>query len=264
MDLEGALIFGMGVVEEAGRAIQAVRRSGFIELDYKADNSPVTKADHLSEEIIRDRLLGRFPDTGFCGEERDAQNPGAPFLWYCDPLCGTSSFIRYENTIAISLALVNEGKTVLGIVHNPFTGESWYAADGTRPVYNKGTMPSQSPEKCSEAICNYGVPSDDYDTVRKLMELRHEEKLGKLVSPGGSAGLALAQVAQGVYSILFVNSAKNGKPADLAAGIYLVDKVGGITTQTDGSDFDIFGGPTTVLSVNNRKLHEDALNVLCG
>jgi histidinol-phosphatase len=66
---------------------------GDFEVELKADQTPVTVADRRAEEIIREILLGDFPDHGFFGEEGGKEQENAEFLWLVDPIDGTKSFV---------------------------------------------------------------------------------------------------------------------------------------------------------------------------
>lgn len=80
---------------EAARAAEQVIRHHYarnLEVELKADRTPVTIADVESEKAIRGILEQRFPDHGFYGEETGQHDLDAEFLWLVDPIDGTKSF----------------------------------------------------------------------------------------------------------------------------------------------------------------------------
>ena len=82
---------------EAARAaadvIQHYYRGQF-EVNLKADNSPVTRADIEAEQVIRKTISLRFPEHGFYGEETGRSDGDSGYLWLVDPIDGTKSFVR--------------------------------------------------------------------------------------------------------------------------------------------------------------------------
>ena len=64
----------------AAEVIRAAYRQG-VDVRYKGDDSPVTEVDEAAEQVIRDTVLGRYPDHGFYGEELGRDGLDAEFLW---------------------------------------------------------------------------------------------------------------------------------------------------------------------------------------
>jgi myo-inositol-1(or 4)-monophosphatase len=115
---------------DAGRAIQAVRAGG-IDLAIKGDDSPVTRADHESDALLRARLP-RIVPAAWLSEETadDANRLKERRLWVVDPLDGTKEFVEGVPQYAVSIGLVEDGVPVLGVVHNPSSGEVFSARRG--------------------------------------------------------------------------------------------------------------------------------------
>jgi histidinol-phosphatase len=119
-------------------ALDAARIAGGIALRYfrgdvrvthKADQTPVTQADHEAEVAIVDRLRPAFSDIGFLGEEFGAQGRQSR-RWIVDPIDGTKNFVRGIPYWATLLALEEDGDVTLGVVHSPATGELFWARRG--------------------------------------------------------------------------------------------------------------------------------------
>lgn len=103
---------------------------GEFEIELKADQTPVTVADRKAEEIIREILLGDFPDHGFFGEEGGKQQENAEFLWLVDPIDGTKSFVGGYGMFSTQIALMQDKKLVLGVSSAPAAGEiAWATRD---------------------------------------------------------------------------------------------------------------------------------------
>src|SRR6266568_939510 len=103
------------LVEAEAVCVQAVRQAGAVLLEYfrqpltvefkeKGQQSPVTEADRRSEELLRVALTQAFPEHGIIGEEaEDAINPSADYVWFLDPLDGTTNFTAGLPAFAISM-----------------------------------------------------------------------------------------------------------------------------------------------------------------
>ena len=80
-----------------------------LNIDNKADNSPVTEADRKAERAMRDIITDRYPDHGIFGEEEGMKQPKTgddQYLWVLDPIDGTKSFITGGNAYHCLLSLL--------------------------------------------------------------------------------------------------------------------------------------------------------------
>ena len=122
------------LVDAEAVCVDAAQQAGVMLLEYfraplqvefkeKNQQSPVTEADRRSEEMIRTCLTKTFPQHGIIGEE-DEQivNAGADYIWFIDPLDGTSNFAAGLPAFAVSLGLCFRGQPVLGVVAIPWEG----------------------------------------------------------------------------------------------------------------------------------------------
>jgi 3'(2'), 5'-bisphosphate nucleotidase len=114
------------LVMRAGNAILAVNRHA-MEIDGKADGSPVTEADLAADRIIGEGLARLVPDVPVLSEERahlaKSHYDGSFFL--IDPLDGTKEFVAGRREFTVNLALVLNGMPLLGIVGAPALGLLW-------------------------------------------------------------------------------------------------------------------------------------------
>jgi fructose-1,6-bisphosphatase/inositol monophosphatase family enzyme len=117
-------------LDASGAAIRPYFRSG-LGAELKGDASPVTVADRLAEEILRDTLARHFPDYGLLGEEFPATQENARFVWVIDPIDGTRAFLTGRPSFCTLLALLEDGVPVLGLIDQPVTGERWIGGRGS-------------------------------------------------------------------------------------------------------------------------------------
>ena len=126
-------------VAEVARLAGNVARGHFrpgIDVEAKADGSPVTIADRSAEVAARDWLEQRFPGDGIVGEEFGVVRPDAHRRWILDPIDGTKSFVRGVPLWG-TLVAVAEGETVLaGAAYFPVTEELVAAAPGSGCWWN--------------------------------------------------------------------------------------------------------------------------------
>ena len=119
------------IVSQAAKAVMVVRGSA-LAVQQKADSSPVTKADHASQEIILAGLFRLLPGLPVIAEEANAQPAitGDVFA-LVDPLDGTREFIEGREEFTINLALIRAGRPVFGIVAAPALDLVWRGLAGS-------------------------------------------------------------------------------------------------------------------------------------
>jgi 3'(2'), 5'-bisphosphate nucleotidase len=142
------------LARQAGEAIEAVRRAGFA-IERKGDASPVTAADRLAEGIITEGLRLATPDIPVVAEEACAEGDmpalSAEF-WLVDPLDGTREFADGRDEYVVCIALIRQGRPVLGVVAAPAFGTiyagivgdaAWMEQDGQRRPIRARTPPAE-------------------------------------------------------------------------------------------------------------------------
>lgn len=210
------------IVSAAGVLIEEIRAEG-VEASAKDDRSPVTRADQESDSLLRRRLLQLLP-VGWLSEETadSAARLRENRLWVVDPLDGTKEFMKGLPEYSVAVGLVEGGEPILGVVHNPATGDTFAAARGLGATRN-------------------GEPLRVRDGAR-LLASRSEIARGEFspfcgdweVHPIGSIQYKLALVAAGEAAVTFSRGPKH--EWDVCAGDLLVREAGGLAT-------DLFGGP---------------------
>ena len=117
------------IAKKASSAILEIYNNGNIDIELKDDNSPVTKADLISNEIIIEGLkeISDFPifteESIIDYDTRKSWNK----FWLVDPLDGTKDFIAKNGQFTINIALIENNKPILGVVYIPFSDDVYYA-----------------------------------------------------------------------------------------------------------------------------------------
>ena len=155
------------ISEIAGNAILNIYSSedGDFEIDYKNDNSPLTKADRASDRIICENLKMIDKTIPILSEEGrnieyDERKQWKKF-WLVDPLDGTKEFIKKNGEFTVNIALIEDGYPILGIVHAPVLKVTWYGSIETGSYIIK--------ESKKESI---KVTSPNADSIIKVVSSR--------------------------------------------------------------------------------------------
>ena len=128
------LCLAVGAAVEAGRHIMAVYDApeSQWEVERKADDSPLTRADREAHTAIAARLAGSgLPLLSEEGRHQpyDERCPWGR-LWVVDPLDGTKEFLKRNGEFTVNIALVDEGRPVAGVVYVPATATLYFGAEG--------------------------------------------------------------------------------------------------------------------------------------
>jgi len=105
-------------------------RAQDLAVETKPDTTPVTDADRRAEEIVRSQLARTRPRDAVVGEEMPTTGHG-PRQWVVDPIDGTKNFVRGVPVWATLIALIDDGRPVVGLVSAPALGRRWWAAEGS-------------------------------------------------------------------------------------------------------------------------------------
>lgn len=190
------------IAREAGEAIMEVYRGDF-DVQRKDDNSPLTKADLAAHEIIERRLKTLSPHLPVLSEE----SADIPFsirqtwhtYWLVDPLDGTREFVKRNNEFTVNIALIDDGKPVMGVVYAPALDILYFAGKGfgtfRQAKDEPATRISARPLDTS-AIVIAGSRSHAGDRLKKFME-RVGERLSLPQSIPLGSSLKVCLVAEG-------------------------------------------------------------------
>ena len=249
--------------------LEAVLAAGPIALEYfrrphtvenkrpGAQYDPVTEADRRIEARIRERIGTRYPRHRIVGEEHGDSGEGST-CWLIDPIDGTRAFISGMPTWGILLGLVVEGRAVAGIMHQPYTGETWIADPerGARMVADGHETPlrTRADARLGDAILYSTHPSMFQDPgLRARYDALSEHC--RLQRWGGDCyGFAL--VAQGCIDLMVDSMLA---PYDIVPMIPIIEGAGGVVTDLAGRT-PLAGG--TVIAAANAALHAEALEIM--
>jgi myo-inositol-1(or 4)-monophosphatase len=243
---------------EAGRLL--VGAYGHVVAREKGPGDLVTDADVASQRLIAERLGAAFPDHTLLAEEEGAvADPSRPWRWIVDPLDGTINFAHGFPFWCVSIALEHQGELVVGVVHNPLSGDVYSAARGHGAACNGRPVHVSPTETLSASLISTALPTDiRADADLQMAYLRLFSIGTHSVRRSGSSALNLALLAAGGLDVCYATFMN---PWDAAAGVILVREAGGIVTRLAGEDYDLYRGD--ILATNGR-VHDAALQALAA
>jgi len=227
MSLEHEMKSMKYAVCKAAEVVMQIAREGF-KADHKADNSLITMADLEANRILNEILTGDFSDYGWLSEETrdDPHRLECERVWIVDPVDGTREFTMQIPEFAISVALAERGKVILGVTCNPCTGELFEAVRGcgtklnSQPVRSHHHLDAKPVVEVSRSDIEKGC----FAAFDGLVDLR----------PCGSIAYKMARLAAGEADATLSVTPKN--EWDIAAGVILI-------TEADGRVTDLSGKP---------------------
>lgn len=249
------------IAREAGNGLrEAYHRPR--EIGYKGDIDLITQADRDAEAMIVAALREHFPAHAILAEEsaEHALERDVP-TWVIDPLDGTTNFAHGFPVFAISIALVDGGEPLVGVVYDPLRDELFGAALGQGAALNGAPIHVAQVSELRRALLATGFPYD-----RHVAEDNNTESFSRFirraqgVRRAGAAALDMAYVACGRLDGFWEFRLH---PWDVGAGILLVQEAGGLVTDYAGRrDTDLpIQGEQVVAS--NGQIHGEMIGVLC-
>ncbi|NLH98888.1 MAG: inositol monophosphatase [Chthonomonadales bacterium] len=116
------------LVIEAGT--RALRQWGTVAAEAKSDRSLVTEVDRAIEAFLGEGIARLHPDAGFAGEEFGRRNGDRADTWVCDPIDGTTNYVRGLPHWCVSLGLVRNGVAEAGVIWAPVLNRLYWAVRG--------------------------------------------------------------------------------------------------------------------------------------
>lgn len=197
----------------------------------------VTEYDLLSEKIIIQMILEKYPDHYILSEETGKVGMESSFKWFIDPLDGTVNFAHGIPMFAVSIGVVQNSETITGVVYNPLVGELFVTEKGKGAFLNGTKLKVSSTKLLSDAILATGFPynlKEDPDRcIERFANIIH---LGIPIRRIGVAALDLCYVAAGRFDGFWEVGLQ---PWDCAAGNLMIKEAGGKVSTWELEEFTI-------------------------
>ncbi len=252
------------VAVRAARAGAAVVRHGFEEeftTEMKGVVDPVTEVDRDAEEAIKTVIGSHFPDDLILAEEGGGADWRGRRVWIVDPLDGTVNFVNRIPQVAISVALWDEGRPLVGVVVDVARDEEFVASLGEGARSNGRPIRVSETAVLQDALLATGFPYDRQQHAGAyLAVLEQVMSRSRGMRRMGAAALDMAWVACGRFDGYWEHGGQAGvKPWDTAAGILLVTEAGGTATDATGSTNEL---QPSAFVVTNGKIHEELRQIV--
>jgi myo-inositol-1(or 4)-monophosphatase len=248
-------------------AMEAVLRAGALQkarygdpsliVEHKGAIDLVTEVDRTCETAILEILRRRFPGHDVVTEESDLARTGSRFVWFVDPLDGTTNFAHGYPFFCSSVALTVDGEVVAGAVYDCVKSELFSAERGGGAHLNGRRLKVSGRGELLASLLVTGFPYDlRDDLVGKLRVFNRFMGEARAIRRDGAAALDLSYVAAGRVDGFWEEMLQ---PWDLMAGRLMVEEAAGVVTRFDG---EALGLEADEIVAANPALHRRMLAVL--
>lgn len=249
------LNFLVDISKQAGEYLKR-QTGGELLIEHKGRIDLVTHADKASQKMIIKNIEKRFPGHAIIAEEGYDKSGKEGFVWYIDPLDGTTNFVHGVPVFCVSIALYKGSTPLSGVCYNPSTQETFCAEKGKGSFLNGKRIQVSGTSKLIDALVATGFPYKS-ENMKKVME-RFFKVVSRVqgIRRFGSAALDLCYVASGRFDAFWEMELK---PWDMAAGVLILEEAGGMVTSFDGEEFDLNNGN---IAASNKIIHNKFLQLL--
>lgn len=218
----------LSLARQAGEYLKAFYAKS-VEIQIKADKTPVTEADLFVSQFVIEQLQKLTPHIPVLSEESCkiplAERAKWQEYWIIDPLDGTQQFIDRTDQFSVIIALVQKNRPVLGVIHAPILDKTYHAVDGQGAF-----LTEQGETRQLARICK--IPSKS-DPLQITIGSSCSQKIRESVKPPfqvdflqyGSSSLKSGLVAEGKADC-YIRFGDTGE-WDTAAAEVLLREVGG-------------------------------------
>lgn len=227
------------MAKKAGEAIVAIVPSPAQTIAKEGTHNYVTMADKTSEAIIFSLIREHFPQDLVFSEETEssidlANASSIDHLWIIDPIDGTVNYQKQRKYSAISIAYVENGIPMLGVVYDPYRNEFLHAKRGEGAMKNGNRIHVRNHTRINEMTL---ITDNSYDpqTIRLHLETVLQLPVAPWTIMNGSTALEICEVASGQADIFFSFCPK---PWDIAAALLILEEAGGIAKNRKGETVD--------------------------
>ena len=241
------LAFATELATRAGELL--VERIERVEqIDFKSAKDVVTEVDHLSEALIIDAIRIAHPEDGIIAEESGehvaaaghAPTAGVGRAWVIDPLDGTINYANGIPFFCVSIALVEAGRPVVGVIHDPMRAETFAATDDGPATLDGAPIQASDKDRLTDFVVSMALSGPALIARARILR-----KAIRVPRSMGSAALALAYVGNGRFDA-FVQ--QGGLSLwDVAAAGLIAERGGATVTNLAGAPwFEVGDKPQSI------------------
>jgi myo-inositol-1(or 4)-monophosphatase len=227
------------------------------DIEEKSTNSFVTFVDKQAEKIIVDLIKQNFPDHSIIAEEGTGDQTKSDYVWFIDPLDGTTNYIQKLPHFSVSIAVQSNNKMIAGVVYNPVLKELFSAGAGQGAFLNNEPIKVDDNLDMNRTVLATGFPHRVKQYLPIYLPAFQDILLQcSGIRRWGSAALDLCYAACGRFSCYWELGVS---PWDVAAGSVIVIEGGGLVTDFWGKDDYLENG---FMIAGSRKIHQKLQEIL--
>ena len=247
--------FAETLADAARKVARREFRAAF-EVQYKADGSPVTRADREVEETLTALIRERFPGHAILGEEFGRTGEiDARWRWALDPIDGTKNFVTGRPLFGTLIAFLEGDRPILGVIEAPALGERYVGASGEPTRFNGRECRTSRCARLADARVSATTPDlFDSDEVVAFDDVSFAARMRTF---GGDC-YQYTQLAAGHLDLVMEAQLA---PYDLLALAPVVAGAGGVITDWEGKPLSA-RSDGHILAAATPKLHEEVLGRL--
>ena len=203
-----------------------------LEVNYKTDNTPVTKADSDSDKFLRQQLKKLFPKDQILTEETPTKVDFSKRVWIVDPLDGTKAFVERLDGFCIIIGLCINGTPELGVVNFPLRDETYYAEKNKGAFVEKKGKISHLGVSEKQGKAFFTSSSDGHPNAQKIISLFDIKTITE-----GSFGARVISVASG-NADFYIELTGRAHKWDTCGTQIILEEAGGKMTDLTGNKLD--------------------------
>jgi myo-inositol-1(or 4)-monophosphatase len=258
-DLDALLSLATDLAREAGQLALSMRE-GIEQEDTKSSPTDVvTAADRAVERLLVAGILAARPHDGVLGEEGAGIAGTSGVRWVLDPIDGTTNYLYGLPQWAVSVGVEVDGRTGVGVVHDPSKDELWQAVRGGGAVLNGRPLRCSARDELGQAMVATGFGYDARRRAAQAAVLPDLLPVVRDVRRLGAASLDLCAVAAGRVDAYYEQGLN---PWDLSAGGLVAQEAGarveGLRGRPAGFDLTLAAGPGLFPALHDLLVRHDA------
>ncbi len=245
------------IAQEAGAIVREGFGQNFLIETKGSLTNLVTEYDKKSEKEIINFIRKEFPSHSVLAEESGNHKSGSEYLWVIDPLDGTTNFAHGLPIFSVSIGVQKNGETICGVVYDVMRDALYSAELGSGAFCNGRKLSVSQNSDIRKSVLVTGFPyniseNPDHAFEHFIAFLKNARAVRRL----GSAAIDFCYTAEGVFDgfwEVFLH------PWDMCAGKILVEEAGGIVTDFNGNEINIF---SKQILATNRFIHNEMISIL--
>ena len=243
-------------IKEAGNRIKATFQQQLLVHTKSNRTDLVTNVDRETEQFFIENIRNTFPEHRVLGEEGygDKLTALEGIVWIIDPIDGTTNFIHQQRNFAISVGIFENGIGMLGYIYDVAHDELYYACKDKGAFLNGQPLPHLEKTSVTESIIAMNAT---WVTENKRIDYRVLTPLVKEVRGTRSYGSAALEIAYVAAGRLDAYISMRLSPWDFAAGLIIINEVGGAFTNVYGEPLDLLSKDSVLVA--KPGLHEEIL-----